>query len=101
MSREPSLRRDRRRRGPRLAAVGLLIVAFGAAAAVAIVLLIRGSGPSPEKAANDFLAAWSRADDRGASAMTDNPEAAAASFDANRRGLDGAKLRARLVDVRE
>jgi len=64
-------------------------------------MLVGRTGPKAEDAANGFLAAWSRADDRGAAAATDDPKAAAASLEANRNGLDGARLRARLLEVRE
>ena len=41
------------------------------------------------------VAAWTRGDDRGAAALTSDPRAAAAALAANRRGLDGARARAR------
>ena len=90
------------RRSPlrRVAAAGALALAVVAAAAVAWTVL-GSSGPSAEDAAARFLAAWSRGDDAGAARLTDRPEAAAAALEANRRGLDGATLRARLVDVQE
>jgi cell division protein FtsI/penicillin-binding protein 2 len=64
-------------------------------------LLFGSSSPSPDDAAARFLAAWSRGDDRGAAALTDRARAAAADLEANRRGLDGAKVRATLGDVSE
>src|SRR5688572_23235955 len=100
MSREPTFTRHRSRRRRRVAAIAALFLAVVAAVAVTWLLIGR-TGPAAEDAANRFLAAWSRADDRGAAAATDNPKAAAASLDANRRGLDGATLRALLLDVRE
>jgi hypothetical protein len=80
---------------------GIALLLLVAAAATVGWLLLGPSGPSPEEDANRFLAAWSRGDDRGAATLTDRPDAAAESLAANRRGLDGAKLRARLLDVRE
>ena len=38
---------------------------------------------------------------RAAAALTDNPKAAAKALQASRRGLDGAKLRARVVSRTE
>jgi cell division protein FtsI/penicillin-binding protein 2 len=84
----------------RVAAVVALAVAVLAVAAAAWLLFGR-TGPSPEDAANRFLAAWSRGDDRSAAGLTDRPKEAAASLEANRRGLDGASLRARLLDLTE
>jgi hypothetical protein len=91
--------RPRRRR--RAGAALVLLFAIVAAAAVALSLLVLQAGPSAEDDAGRFLAAWSRGDDRGAAALTDRPQVAAESLAANRRGLDGASLRARLLDVRE
>ena len=45
------------------------------------------------------MAAWSRGDDRGAAALTNDPRAAAAALAANRRGLDGARVQATTQDV--
>ncbi len=78
----------------------MLAIAILAAAAAAAVFILR-TDLDPAADANRFLAAWSRGDDRGAAALTDHPRAAAESLEANRRGLDGATLRARLLDVRE
>src|SRR5687768_11137994 len=89
--------RRRRRAGAAL----VLLLAIVAAAAVALWLLVLQAGPSAEDDAGRFLAAWSHGDDRGAAALTDRPQFAAESLAANRRGLDGASLRARLLDVRE
>jgi len=91
-------RSRRRRRAGALGALALAIIAVGAAA---LWLLVLRTEPSPEDDASRFLARWSRGDDRGAAALTDRPEVAAESLAANRRGLDGASLRARLLDVRE
>jgi len=92
---------SRHRRRQRTGAVAAVALAVLAAAAAATWLLVVRTGPAAEEAAQTFLAAWSRGDDRGAAALTDDPKAAAASLDANRRGLDGPTLRAGLLDVRE
>jgi cell division protein FtsI/penicillin-binding protein 2 len=68
---------------------------------VAAWLLFGSSSPGPDGAATRFLAAWSRGDDRGAAALTDRARPAAEDLAANRRGLDGAKVRATLGDVSE
>ena len=97
----PTFTRQRsHRRSRRVAAVVALAASIVAAGTLAWLLVGR-TGPTPEDAANRFLAAWSRGDDRGAAAQTSDPTAAAASLEANRKGLDGAALRARLLDVRE
>jgi cell division protein FtsI/penicillin-binding protein 2 len=79
-------------------------IALGALALVAVaavvILFVRGSGPPARSEALDpFVAAWSRGDDRGAAALTSDPAAAAAALTANRRGLDGARVRASTQDV--
>ncbi|MEN3281733.1 MAG: hypothetical protein V7607_2873 [Solirubrobacteraceae bacterium] len=71
-------------------------------AAVAFVVFGRpGKPPGPRTGLDPYLAAWARGDDRGAAALTDDPRAAAARLSASRRGLDGARLRASVVEVRE
>ena len=91
----------RRSRGRRVAAVAALVVALGAVAAAATWWLIGQTGPAARDAANGFLAAWSRGDDRGAAALTDRPDRPPRALAANRAGLDGATLQARLLDVTE
>jgi cell division protein FtsI/penicillin-binding protein 2 len=80
------------------------VLALGAlalvAAAAAVILFVRGAEPpGPSEALDPFVAAWSRGDDRGAAALTSDPAAAAAALTANRRGLDGARVRASTQDV--
>jgi cell division protein FtsI/penicillin-binding protein 2 len=75
-------------------------VAAIAIAAAAAWLVTRG-GEGPEATAEPFLAAWSRGDDAGAARLTDDPRRAAEDLEANRNGLDGASVRARLLDVSE
>ena len=93
--------RHRPRRLLRAGAGLVLLLAIVATGAVALWLFVLQAGPRAEDDARRFLAAWSRGDDRGAAALTDQPKVAAESLAANRRGLDGASLRARLLDVRE
>jgi cell division protein FtsI/penicillin-binding protein 2 len=100
MGRPPSFSRHRSRRVRRAAAVAALAASI-VGLAIATGLLIGPKGPAAQDAANGFVAAWSRGDDRGAAALTDDPRAAAAALEANRTGLDGAELRARVLDVRE
>ena len=83
----------------RIAALGALAVVVGAVAFV--VFGGRGKPAGPRSALDPYVAAWARGDDRGAAALTDDPRAAAAALAANRRGLDGARLRASVGDVRE
>jgi cell division protein FtsI/penicillin-binding protein 2 len=84
----------------RIAAVTALVLAVGAAV-VAAIWLIGGSGPPASETAEKFAAAWSRGDDRGAAQFTNAPERASEDLQANRRGLDGAAVRARVIDVAE
>ena len=80
------------------------VIALGALALVAVaavvILFVRGAAPpEPSEALDPFVAAWSRGDDRGAAALTSDPAAAGAALAANRRGLDGARVRASTQDV--
>ena len=69
--------------------------------AVATGLLIGQPGPKAEDSVELFGLAWTDGNDRGAAALTDDPAAARGSLAANRKGLDGASLRVRVLDVRE
>jgi cell division protein FtsI/penicillin-binding protein 2 len=83
----------------RLLAVGALALV---AAAAAVILFVRGAKPpGPGEALDPFVAAWTRGDDRGAAALTDNPRASGAALAASRRGLDGAPLNASVTAVDE
>jgi cell division protein FtsI/penicillin-binding protein 2 len=83
----------------RVLALGALTLVAGAAA---VILFVRGAEPpGPGEALDPFVAAWSRGDDRGAAALTSDPAAAGAALAANRRGLDGARVRATTQDVAE
>jgi cell division protein FtsI/penicillin-binding protein 2 len=90
--------RSNRRRLPALLA---LVAALALVAGGAVWLLVGRAKPEPAEALTPFLAAWSRGDDRAAARATDQPGPALAALEANRRGLDGATVRARPVSVRE
>ena len=82
----------------RVAALGALAIVVGAVAFV--VFGGPGKSPGPRSALDPYLMAWARGDDRGAAQLTDEPRAAAAALVASRRGLDGARVRASVGDVR-
>jgi cell division protein FtsI/penicillin-binding protein 2 len=88
-----------RRAGARLLALGAL--ALVAAAVVFVVLWRESRPPGPDDALGSYAAAWTRGDDTGAGALTDNPRAATAALRANRRGLDGARVQATVLGVDE
>jgi cell division protein FtsI/penicillin-binding protein 2 len=85
---------------PRLAAVTAFVLVV-AAAVVAALLLFGGGGPPASETVERFAAAWSRGDDQGAARLTNAPDRASADLQANRRGLDGAKVRVQVLDVTE
>src|SRR5262245_33016206 len=97
--RPPSRRRPTGNRRRRTGAIAALAATAFAIAAVA--WLVTRGGDGPEATAESFLAAWSRGDDAGAARLTDDPRRAAEDLEANRRGLDGASVRARMLDVSE
>jgi cell division protein FtsI/penicillin-binding protein 2 len=97
MTAPPRIQR-RRRRAAAFVALG---VAVAAVAVIAFVLVSGGDKPAADQAARRFVAAWNRGDDAGAARVTDRPAAAAADLTANRRGLDGAAVTARVVAVNE
>jgi cell division protein FtsI/penicillin-binding protein 2 len=94
----PAVSRSTQIRRSSFAALALGALAVVAAAAW---LLLGGSPPKAADTATRFLAAWTRGDDRGAAGLADPARAAAADLAANRRGLDGATVRATLGDVSE
>jgi cell division protein FtsI/penicillin-binding protein 2 len=77
-----------------LGALALVAVAAGV-----IIFARAATPPGPDEALDPFLAAWTRGDDRGAAALTNDPRAAGAALVANRRGLDGARLHASVTSV--
>jgi cell division protein FtsI/penicillin-binding protein 2 len=84
-------------RAPRRAAA--LLAALCVLAGVGGCGLFGGQGP--DQALNDFLAAWSTGDHRGAAALTDDPTAAADVLAAARADLEPAGLVATAGQVRE
>src|SRR3954467_2150510 len=89
------------RRGARAVAVVLLLACVAAAGAAVYVLFVRDRGPTARSALEAFAAAWSRGDDAGAARATNTPPIALKALRANRAGLDGAKLRASVLSVKE
>jgi cell division protein FtsI/penicillin-binding protein 2 len=81
--------------------IALAALAVVVAAVVFVVFGGPGKSPGPRSGLDPYLAAWAHGDDRGAAALTDNPRAATAALIANRRGLDGARVQASVVEVRE
>ncbi len=81
----------------RIAALAALAVVTGAAAV--IIFVREAAPPGPDEVLTPFVAAWTRGDDQGAAALTDNPRAAGAALVANRRGLDGARVQAAVEEV--
>jgi cell division protein FtsI/penicillin-binding protein 2 len=88
-------------RGARALAVLALLAGAAVVAGAVYLLFLRDSGPTARDALGGFTSAWSRGDDAGAARATTAPPDAAKALRANRRGLDGAKLRATVVDVTE
>jgi hypothetical protein len=89
------------RRGARGVVVLVLLAGVALVAALAYFLFLRDPGPTARDALADFTGAWSRGDDAGAARETTAAPVAAKALRANRRGLDGAKLRAKILSVRE
>ena len=83
----------------RVAALAALALVVGAVAFV--VFGGPGKSPGPGSALDPYLAAWGRGDDRAAAQETDNPRAAATALAASRRGLDGARVRTSVGEVRQ
>jgi hypothetical protein len=76
-----------------------IVVAAAAVAFLAYQALTGEEGP--ETTATGFVQRWSAGDDAAAARLTDNPRLAAAALRANRRGLDGASLKATLGKLEE
>jgi cell division protein FtsI/penicillin-binding protein 2 len=89
------------RRGMRVLAILLLLAAVVGAAALVYVLFLRDTGPDARESLEAFTQTWSRGDDAGAARDTTGAAVAAKALAANRRGLDGAKLRASVLSVHE
>jgi cell division protein FtsI/penicillin-binding protein 2 len=70
-------------------------------AGLAIVLARSPDEPEPSEALDPFLTKWSEGRDRAAARHTDAPRAAGQALDANRAGLDGARLSAETLDLSE
>src|SRR6476660_72502 len=82
----------------RLFAVLALLVPV---AAVAVFFVTRSSPDPADETFARYAAAWSRGDDRGAAALTDQPKVAQAQLAASRKGLDGGKVQATVRSVSE
>lgn len=93
--------RSRRLRAPRrrtLVVLGLLVSAL-AAALVWMLVQREAAEPTARETIAPFLAAWSRGDDVAAARATDRPDDAQRVLTENRKGLDGAKVQARLLSL--
>src|SRR3954468_12303837 len=93
--------RPARRRGARGLTVLVLLAAVAAAAALVYVLFLRDTGPSARETLEGFTRTWSGGDDASAARATTDAAVAAKALRANRRGLDGAKLRASVLSGHE
>ena len=82
-------------------AIAAAVALCAVVAAVVFVVVPALTRDGPDKSLDAFLSDWSGGDDRAAARRTDRPRAALAGLVANRRGLDGASLRARGLSVDE
>ena len=82
----------------RISALAALVAVALAGAFVAYRAL---TGEGPGDAARLFAERWSAGEDAAAARLTDDPRAAVVALRANRRGLDGASVRATLGEVEE
>src|SRR3954449_4228416 len=89
------------RRGARGLAILVLLAGVAVVAGVAYVLFLRDTGPSARETLEGFTRTWSGGDDASAARATTDAAVAAKALRANRRGLDGAKLRASVLSVHE
>lgn len=83
----------------RVIVVVSLVVAVAVAAVVAVVV-VGDDGSRAERAVERYLDAWSRGDDAAARA-TSRPRQASKALRASRRGLDGARVSARVIALKE
>jgi len=83
----------------RLIAVVSLVAAVAIAGVIIAGVLGRASGA--ERAVDRYRDAWSRGDDAAAARLTSRPEQAAKALRASRSGLDGARVNARVVALKE
>ena len=90
----------RRVSGRLLAVLGVVVLSLAAGVA-ALLLARKAAEPSPREALAPFLTAWSKGDDRAAARLTDRPAEAARVLGENRKGLDGAAVRATIVRLPE
>src|SRR3954451_21610068 len=88
-------------RGARGLAILVLLAGIAVAGGVVYVLFLRDTGPSARETLEGFTGTWSRGDDASAARATTDAAVAAKALRANRRGLDGAKLRASVLSVHE
>src|SRR4051794_28148653 len=89
---------------PRRARGVVVVVVLAAVAALGVLtylVFVRDRGPSARSALEGFASAWSRGDDAGAARATNTPAVALKALRANRAGLDGAKLHATVLSVKE
>ena len=89
------------RRGARGLVILVLLAGIAVVAGSVYVLFLRNPGPTPRETLEGFTRTWSGGDDAGAARATTDAAVAAKALRANRRGLDGAKLRASVLSVHE
>src|SRR3954452_14628260 len=89
------------RRAFRGVVVVVLLAGVAALGVLTNLLFLRDRGPSARSALEGFASAWSRGDDAGAARATNTPGVALKALRANRAGLDGAKLQATVLSVKE
>ncbi|CAA9538333.1 MAG: Cell division protein FtsI [Peptidoglycan synthetase] [uncultured Solirubrobacteraceae bacterium] len=98
--RTPRLRPGRLVPGRRgLIVLGVLVLALAGAYA-GLRVYQEEQEPGPRAALEKYLSAWSRGDDRAAARETTNPREAARVLAVNRKGLDGARVKARVLSLR-
>jgi cell division protein FtsI/penicillin-binding protein 2 len=93
--------REEPRRGARGLAILVLLAGVAVAAGVVYGLFLRDTGPTARDTLASFVSTWSGGDDPAAARATTDAAAAGKALRANRRGLDGAKLRASVLSVHE